>query len=298
MEVSTRQLRYFMTVAEELHFRRAAERLSISQPALSQQIARLEAGLGVTLFVRDKRKVALTEAGEVLLTESRDLLVRLDRVVRSVREADQPQVLRVGLPEYANYCRVPEILEAFRAQFPETTLEVSELNRLKQLEALRAGRIDVGFMQRPVEAEALESRLAARIPLALRLPAAHPLAGLPQVPVSRLDGQPFLLIERDRSPVYHDFIMGCFETAGARPEVKPHATFYSASTEERLAASGVGFSVAVPGRPPSTREVVVRPLVEPTPLVELAAVWRDGAVPAHVQAFLDGIEAQTSSSRS
>ena len=81
--------------------------------------------------------------------------------------------------------------------------------------------------------------------------------------------------------------MGCFETAGARPEVKPHATFYSPSTEERLAASGVGFSVAVPGRPPSTREVVVRPLVEPTPLVELAAVWRGGAVPAHVQAFLD-----------
>ena len=150
-------------------FARQAERLSISQPALSQQIARLEADLGVTLFVRDRRRVALTEAGEVLLTESRDLLVRSDRVVRLVREADRPQVLRVGLPEYANYCGVPEIIEAFRVRFPEITLEMSELNRLEQLEALSNERLDIGFMQRPVKAE------GARVVLS----GAHPFGASP-----------------------------------------------------------------------------------------------------------------------
>src|SRR5881275_1522994 len=146
-----RHLRYFVAVAEELHFRRAAERLHMSQPPLSQQIRRLEDEVGATLFVRNQRRVELTAAGQAYLARARDILAAVEDAAREARRVQRGEVgrLDVGFVGSAMYSVVPELLRAFRERFPDVGLRLRELGTAEQLRRLEDGRLDVGFLRPP-----------------------------------------------------------------------------------------------------------------------------------------------------
>ncbi len=169
-----RQLRYFIAVAEELHFRRAAARLHISQPPLSQQIARLEEELGCRLLSRTRRRVELTPAGEAFLRDARATLEELDVAVATVRriETGQAGLLRVNFVGSALLSIVPGIIQRFRRGRPEVEIELRERSTLEQLRALNSGIIDVGLVRPPIDPD---DALATEVVMRERTVAAIPV---------------------------------------------------------------------------------------------------------------------------
>src|SRR4028119_949096 len=187
-----RHLRYFVAVAEELNFSRAAGRMYLSQPALSQQIRKLERELGVALFYRTKNHVALTEAGQVLLEGAREVRVMGEQTAREAREVGGAEArhLKVGFPEYANHTPVADALQTFRRRYPYVELEEHETftlqETLQQIDKLYKGTLDIGFMLRPEEDELLEIEHVLDIKLVAALPQGHPLAGREEVSLKGL----------------------------------------------------------------------------------------------------------------
>ena len=159
-----RHLRYFVAVAEELHFRRAAERLHMSQPPLSQQIRALEEEVGATLLLRNQRRVELTAAGAAFLVRAREILAAVEDAAREARRVQRGEVgrLAVGFVGSAMYSFVPELLRAFREQCPDIALRLHELGTTEQLRQLEDGRLDVGFLRPPWPRPGLRGRDRAR----------------------------------------------------------------------------------------------------------------------------------------
>jgi len=294
-----RQLKYFVAVAEELNFGRAAGRVYLSQPALSQQIRKLEEDLGVTLFYRTKRQVELTEAGQALLEGARQALVQIEQTVRAVREAGglESSRLQVGFPEYANHTPVAEILRIFQKRYPSVGLEQHEwflLQHTLQLVArLRDGTLDVGFLLLPVDDDTLAHEHVLRIEIVAAIPEDHPLAAEGEVPLRALANERLILFSRRFHPMHYDHIVECCREAGFNPDIvqKNEPQVYSGPTTYRMVASGAGIGIVVPplviaSRPPG---VVFRPLREPTPTLDLVAAWRRDDRSANLQAFLEVI---------
>lgn len=173
--MNTDYLRYFVAVAEELHFRRAAERLFMAQQPLSRQVQRLEAECGVKLFERTTRRVALTAAGEAFLEEVRRTLAALDRAVKTARRAANEEVgtLRLGYTATALYNVLPEAVRAFREQYPEVQLELTEMSSAGLERALLAKDIQAALLYGPVADAAVESVLLLEEPLVVALPERH-----------------------------------------------------------------------------------------------------------------------------
>ncbi|WP_280373721.1 LysR family transcriptional regulator, partial [Nocardia abscessus] len=171
-----RQLRYFVAVAEELHFGRAAERLGIAQPPLSQRIRRLEADLGARLFDRGSRRVALTEAGQILLAESKDLLARWERTKSLVGKAHRGEMdaVRIGVPPELAGRLLAALLTAFEAR--DVRVDLQELTTAEQVRLLADRQLDAGLLQHPVDAVGLELGPAVQTPLGVVLPRDSPLA--------------------------------------------------------------------------------------------------------------------------
>src|SRR3954447_12397403 len=194
MPIELRLLRYFAVVAEELHVGHAAARLYISQPALSQQIRALEDQVGLPLFVRHPRGVALTEAGEALLQEARDVLDRSDRLEKTVEDLRRgaTATLTGAVPPRAPATLLPELLAPLRARHPDASVEVREMTTPEQLEALHAGSIDLGLVREPVEDSRLARRSLLVEPLGVSLPAGHPLADRESVALRDLAGDLFV----------------------------------------------------------------------------------------------------------
>src|SRR5579871_4301881 len=181
-----RQLRYFVAVAEELHFRRAAERLHISQPPLSQQIRALEDELGFALLIRTRRRVELTAAGAAFLRDARTLLGELEGAVATARRIDAGHTgrLRINFVGSALFSIVPGIVERFRRSRPGVELELHERATVDQLRAVRAGLADVGLVRPPIEHDGeLDVRTVLRERTVAALPAGHPLATLSRIPL-------------------------------------------------------------------------------------------------------------------
>ncbi|MGH3089621.1 MAG: LysR family transcriptional regulator, partial [Rubrobacteraceae bacterium] len=279
-----RHLRYFVAVAEELNFGRAAGRVYLSQPALSQQIRKLEEELGVILFHRTKRRVELTEAGEVLLEGARHALVRIDQTVRATREVGGAgsSRLRVGFPEYVNHTPVGDMLQTFQRRHPYVELEEHEMftlqQTLEQISHLHKGELDVGFMLAPVADEALESERVLRIELVAAIPEGHPLASRSAIPMRELADERLILFSRRFHPKCYDYIVECCREAGFDPSVvqRREPQLYSGATTYRMVASGAGIGiVALPlvsdSRPGG---VVFRALQEPAPALDLVVAWR------------------------
>jgi DNA-binding transcriptional LysR family regulator len=219
--VELRHLRYFVAVAEELHFGRAAQRLHISQPPLSQQIRRLEDELGVTLFRRNRRGVALTSAGRLLFASARPLLADAARIERVMAEASRSAsgILRIGFVSSASYELLPAILRSFQAKYASVELALQEATTAQQVAALLAARMDVGLLRPPVPDPRLALTSLVEERLFVALPAVHRLAGRSSVPLGELAGEPFVFFPpRVGGSLYDDVLAACRQ-AGFAPNV-------------------------------------------------------------------------------
>ena len=287
MNIELRHLRYFLVVAEELHFSRAAERLDIAQPPLSQTIQRLERELGVQLFQRTKRKVALTDAGRVFLEEARRTLAQVERTVRLVRRTGSGELgrLTVGFIGSAAYSVLPPIVRRFRDQYPEVDLALQELSTVQQVQALREGRLHVGFLRPFAQETALNCRVVLREAFVVAFPEHHPLSRHAKVRMRALADEPFILFPRALAPELYDQIISLCQRAHFSPRVVQEAM--QLPTVVSLVAAGLGVAVI----PASLRNlgragVNYRPIRESTPTAELAVAWRAEPPSALLQAFL------------
>ena len=282
-----RQLRYFVAVAEELHFRRAAARLHISQPPLSQQIARLEEELGCRLLSRTRRRVELTAAGEAFLRDARSMLDELDVAVATVRRigTGQAGLLRVNFVGSALLSIVPGIIQSFRRGRPDVEIELRERSTLEQLRALAGGLLDVGLVRPPIDAdEALVAEVVMRERTVAAIPSEHALAKRTRISLRSLAAEPLVLFPREQAPGFHDLLTGRLAATGRSPHVVQYAP--EMTTIIGLVAAGIGLSPV----PASVAElglegVTYRPLTG-APDTELLAVTRAGDESPLVAAFL------------
>lgn len=215
-----RALRYFVVVAEELHFGRAARRLHISQPPLSQAILALEARLGVTLLHRTRRSVALTHAGGVLLQRARALLDQAHQAGIAAQRASRGEIgrLTVGFILAATHRLLPLALREFRRRMPEVELVLKEMPIPAQLRALAEGEIDLGFLRPPVDGKLIAAATLTREPLVVALPEGHRFAHFRTLQLARLAAEPFVISTPGRSPLHSQMISAC-AAAGFTPHV-------------------------------------------------------------------------------
>jgi DNA-binding transcriptional LysR family regulator len=285
--VELRQLRYFVAVAEELHFRRAAERLHISQPPLSQQIRALEDELGFALLTRTRRRVELTAAGAAFLRDARALLGELEGAVATARRIDAGQTgrLRVNFVGSALFSIVPGAVERFRRSRPGVELELHERATLDQLRAVRAGVADVGLVRPPIEHDdELRVDTVLRERTVAAVPAGHPLAGLSRVPLRRLATEPLVLFPREQAPGFHDLLIDSLAGAGAVPRVIQYAP--EMLTIIGLVAAGTGVSLVPASVQRLALEGVAYRPVSGAPRSELVAITRAGEDSALARAFV------------
>jgi DNA-binding transcriptional LysR family regulator len=282
-----RHLRYFLAVAEELHFGRAAARLHIAQPPLSQQIRQLEAELGYPLFLRTQRRVRITEAGAAFRDEARALLERLELAKAAAGRVARGEAgaLAVGFVASATYALLPRLYRRFRERHPGVTLGLEEMSTAEQVEALRAGRIQVGLARPPVGDDTLHVETLAEEPLVAALPARHPLAARARLPLRALAHEPFVLFPRHPRPGWIDVVQEACRAAGFRPAVAQEVL--ELSTAVTLVAAGIGVSL-VPASAQGLRldGVAYRPLQAPAPRTTLVALRRPDELRPVVERFL------------
>jgi DNA-binding transcriptional LysR family regulator len=282
-----RQLRYFVAVAEELHFRRAAERLRMSQPPLSNQLRKLEDELGCSLMVRSRRKVELTPAGEAFMRDASRLLRELDEAAQNARRihAGREGRLRISFVGSALLSLVPDVVRRYRSVRPGVELQLRERSTEDQLAELRAGTIDVALVPLPVDAPDLRTEILLRERAVAALPAAHPLAALARVPIQRLAAEPLVLFPRAQAPGLHDRLLASLSGADGPPAVAQYAP--ETQTIVSLVAAEIGVSLVqasverlgLPG-------VTYRPVIG-APTVELAALLRTGEESGPALEFVD-----------
>ncbi len=289
MPVELRQLRYFVAVAEKLHFRRAAELLFVSQPTLSHQIATLEKALGITLLDRDRRHVALTGAGEVLLVQARQILAQVDQGVARVRWAGglTSAGLRVGYAAH-DARSVRGLLEAFRREHPEVWLEEHEMDAAAQVRALNADALDVGLAP-PLQRAGLAVEPVAPQDLVVAVPAVHRLARLEEVPLLELAGERLLMAPLRSNPGYYGYVSALCKLAGVKPEIvwldRPESFRLEALLP--MVANGMGLALLTTVPPAAPPGVVLRPVRPSGPLYRLAVVWRRDDPSPLVRAFVE-----------
>jgi DNA-binding transcriptional LysR family regulator len=242
MDVDARLWRSFTTVADELHYGRAAERLHITQPALSRQIRDLERVLGITLFDRTSRRVVLSRAGQAVLGQARRALAESDRAVRLARLAahgDWGELAIAVLPAVA-LALLPAIIRAYRDAHPAIGVTISESFDDEQLAALTAGRFDAGFLRAAAAPPGLHLETLLTEPVLAGLPAGHRLARHHRIDLADLAGEPFVFFPRHRSVLaYDEFIASC-RAAGFSPAIVQEASGISALG---LVAAGLGVTV-------------------------------------------------------
>jgi len=282
-----RSLRCFLAVAEELHFGRAAERVGVTQPSLSQQIARLERELGTSLFTRTSRQVRFTPAGRALLPGARRALTEADRAARAAREAaaGASGELAIGAIGSALNGVLPLFVRAFAARSPGVAIDFRQLDTAEQLAALQDHRLDAGFIRSAEPVPGLEISALLSEPFVAVLPADHPLAARARVPLASLAAEPFVLWPRQVSIGFHDELIAACRQLGFSPQVRYEAR--GAETLLGLIAAGLGVSVQPePYRNLARAGVAFRPLAEPAPATALQLAIRRGDPSPVLQRFL------------
>jgi DNA-binding transcriptional LysR family regulator len=282
-----RHLHYFVVVAEELHFRRAAERLHIAQPSVSQQVRRLEDELGVRLFERNRRGVTLTPAGAVLLDEARLTLAQAARAAERAREAGAGERgrLRVNLTRSSPGGLAGEIVDAYRARYPEVQLELDVGQTSTHAEQLRRGTIDIAFVRPPLLDSELEEIELGREPLVCVLPRGHRLARERLVKREDLVGEPLVWWPRQHGPgAWEDMLTGVYGENGW-PE-----SFRTEPEEERILSAvaggaGVSFIMLERSRWLKVPGAIYRRFAPPEPTVGIGLAWRRGNSLAVVDRF-------------
>ncbi|GHO83958.1 LysR substrate-binding domain-containing protein [Dictyobacter formicarum] len=283
-----RHLRYFVAVAEELHFARAAERLHMAQQPLSFQIKQLEEELGVTLFRRTTRRVELTDAGRALLTEVYAALAHLRQGVETARRVERGETgsLVIGYASMALYNLVPPAVHLFRERFPDVQVTLRELCSPDLEEQLLEGAFDVGLAIQGMHDPELIYETVLREQATVAIPKNHPLGRQAQIPLRALASEPFVMYERTQRSLIHNQIMAMCREAGFSPNVVQEAA--SEQAVIGLVAAGVGVSlVSACMSGLRTDEVAYRPLIDPETSVEYAVVWKRENSSPFVKAFLN-----------
>jgi DNA-binding transcriptional LysR family regulator len=292
MNLELRQLRYFVTVAEELHFGRAAARLHMTQPPLSQAIAALEEQLGAALFLRNRRTVEMTPAGSALLPEARRMLLDASTLPELVRRAASGEAGRLALAfiTSADYSVLPPFLRRYSERYPAVHLTLQEATSDVQVEALLRGHIDAGLLIPPLPDKALGELDYMKVldePLILCAPAglALPPEGRP-VNLQDLPHLPLIIFPREISPALHDAILSCFRAAGITPAIGQQAI--QMQTIVSLVSAGMGLALV-----PQSVSNLMRPgveyraLLDPTPQVETGIAWRRDNPSPVLKGFLE-----------
>ena len=277
MNLELRQLRYFVAVAEELHFGRAARRLHMTQPPLSQAIQALESLLNAPLFVRTPRAVTLAPAGVALLPEARRLLAQAAELPELARRAAHGEAGRLSLAfvSTADYSVLPPLLRAYRAAYPQVHIGLREATSDVQLDELQHGRIDAGILIAPLPdklKETLNYLPLLSEPLILAAPSGLIAAPGP-VDLATLPALPLIVFPRAISPALHDAILGVFRAAGITPEIGQEAI--QMQTIVSLVSAGMGIALVPQSVSNLMRPgVEYRPLQADTPLVDTGLAWR------------------------
>ncbi len=270
-----RQARAFVTIVDEGHVGRAAERLHVTQPTLSSQVAALERAVGVPLFDRSRRSLALTPAGEVFADGARDLVRRAASLVTAAQRAHRGElgVLRIGFVQSATFAALPALLRTFREAWPSVRVEVTAMTTLQQVAALAEDTVEVGLLRPPVHGD-LSLRTLSRDPLVVALPGGHRLSRRERVYLADLAEEPFVLYGRESGPSVHDTIIGFCRDAGFSPRIVQEAV--DVQTIVALVAANLGVSLLIAPTPQTDSSVVFRPLVEELPPWEMALAWSRG----------------------
>lgn len=292
MKIELRQLRYFIAVAEEMHFGRAAVRLHMTQPPLSQAIQALEAALGTPLFSRTKRSVSLAPAGTALLPEARRILLQTEGLPDLARRAASGEAGRLSLAfvSTADYSVLPPFLREFRERYPQVQIDLREATTDVQVEELGHGRIDAGLIIPP-----LPDKMKAELdyvsvltePLVLAVPKGiKGLRGQNAIALKAVIDMPLIIFPRRIAPAFHDAIVACFHEAGLTPRIGQEAI--QMQTIVGLVSAGMGIALV-----PQSVSNLKRPGVEykllagKTPMVETGLAWRRDNTSPVLRAFLE-----------
>jgi DNA-binding transcriptional LysR family regulator len=296
MTLELRQLRYFVALAEELHFGRAAERLHIVQPALSMQIGGLERQLGVRLFDRTKRKVDLTDAGALFLNEVRLTLQQAERAEMVARQAGRGERGRIAVGYGGSVVfssAMSALLFAFRQAYPEVELQLSEMPTAEQLAALVEGKLDIGFVRPPFAGPAtgLSVLTLAREKLVVALHPDNPLAALERIPVRALADEPFISYSTAAGTGLLSHLVAVCRRGGFEPRIAQ--TVPQIATVVSLVAAGLGVSLV----PDSLRQmpaaaVAYRDLADVEEWSELSLAYRRNERSASVRALIRQAQAR------
>lgn len=292
MNIELRQLRYFIAVAEEMHFGHAAHRLHMTQPPLSQAIQTLEAALRVQLFQRTSRSVSLTPAGIALLPQARRILQQTASLPDLMQRAASGASGRLTLAfvSTADYSVLPPFLREFRIAYPDVEIDLREATSDVQLEELVQGRIDVGLLIPPLP-DKVKSQLdylpLLSEPLILAAPKGlKALRGKQTITLHALTDMPLIIFPRRIAPAFHDAILACYHDAGLTPHIGQEAI--QMQTIIGLVSAGMGIAL-VPQSVSNLKRpgVDYKALAGKTPLVETGLAWRrDNASPV-LRAFLE-----------
>lgn len=273
-----RHLRYFVAVAEELNFTRAAARLNTAQPSLSQQIRQLEKSVGAKLLDRSRQHVALTNAGRIFLQQAKDILARVEHASRLAKRAADGRAgeLSVGTFPSADVRILPALRPLLAEHLPDLRLILHSKYAVDPIAGLQSGALDVAFVRGPLEAAGLEYAELLREKLVIVLPSHHPLARRKAIPVQSLDDLPCIAMERRLSPALHDAALELYRAA----KIRMHAVSSADNVlgHLKLVQEGLGFALLPDSisalLPPG---VTFRPLAcSPVPSVSLLAAWKAG----------------------
>lgn len=284
--IDLRQLRYFVAVAEELHFGRAAERLGMAQPPLTQQIQKLEGALGFRVFARKSRTTALTEAGLALLEDARRILAEVDQAIDHTRRAGRGETgqLTVGTPPSVMLTRLPSIIRKYRERFPGVRFALKDMSTSAIAAGLLAGKLDVGFLREVSVCGALQVETILCESVVAILPAAHRLATAPRLRLRQLGKEPFVLFPSQVGTAFYDKLISFCVDAGFMPRVVQEATQWQSVVT--FVETGLGVSIAPAGvRRFRWKGVVYRPLAGLETTVSVC--WQNARESAAITAFLN-----------
>jgi DNA-binding transcriptional LysR family regulator len=291
-----RHLRCLIAVAEELHFGRAAARLNLSQPPVSLAIKELEAELGVTLFERSSRRIALTREGEEALHDARAVLARAELLKRRARDSAQGQsgALSIGFISLAAYSFLPEALRRFMADYPKVKVALHESTTDQMLAELEIGALDLGLIfASPGMSPTLAYRPTQRETLMIALPDSHPQARYSQVALEKLSHERFLGFERHYGPMIFDAMVATCMRHGFSPDLFPARQMH---TIVSLVSGGIGVALVPASVKALHREgVVYRNIKGERTRVETGAAWRKADDSTLVQAFVEYLPTLASS---
>jgi len=288
MIIETRHIRYFIAVAEELHFRRAAERLGLAQPALSRAIKQLEHVVGTELFTRTNRRVELTAAGAVFLDGCRRSMSAIERSAERALQAKDGKIghLSIGYTDFAISGILPEIIEQFRRELPGVTIDFVHMFTEPQIEALRRQTINFGFLTGPLEVAGYAHLPVQQDRLVVALPKNHPLATQDEIAVTDLAEQPFIMGMPREWRHFNAHLNNLFRRAGISPRIVQEA--FNSEGIFGLVAANMGITILTESSLNYFRRgLIMRPLADNHPRVSTEAVWNPHFITPTMKLFIE-----------